>query len=432
MPHRTEDRSQRTEIREQRSEVRSQRSEDEYHNSQSPLTSDLRPPTSRGSAKHLAKTADHPSYWVFAPVIHRHTPNLVIGFAVAKLNPEAVLKRVAARFPSSPKLQLKLTVSPNAKETIRFINGAWLYSCPLNAMDAPWLFECSLPVNVSSRRSLITLVAGLIITALMTSQILLLGSRTRKIETEVCARTEELHLANRTLEKNLHERAHMEEEMHELTARERRRIGQDLHDSLGQKLTGAVFLSRSLLNYFLNLQPPTSNLQQFPKHAKTLNETLKEAVGQVRNMARGLAPVALNDESLGEALKHLAEEMTSLYGVSCELIECAALPALNQKTKEQLYLIAREAVNNAARHGQARHVTIRLADGESGWTLRIDDDGKGLPQTQLSAISHQPSALSPVMGVRIMRHRARLIGATFNLTSAPDQGTCISVKGQTS
>jgi signal transduction histidine kinase len=200
----------------------------------------------------------------------------------------------------------------------------------------------------------------------------------------------------------------------------------------------------------------------FKKQATVLNETLKSAVGQVRKLARGLAPVALNDESLGEALQQLTEEMTALYGVSCEFMdstaarsESLALPgdskskggatspteptqqkplkpnsitSLDRKTKEQLYLIAREAVNNAARHAQAKHVRVQLTGNETEWTLRIEDDGKGLPQSQPSGLRPQPSSFVPGMGIRIMRHRARLIGAGFTISSAPDEGTCVTVK----
>jgi len=388
-----------------------------------------------------------PSYWVFAPVVHQrfqssplHTPDNVIGFAVAKLDPEAVVKRVAARSSLSPELHLDLINPENfdSDETIRRSNKKWIYRHPLEAMGAQWMFECSLPISITGHRSLSALIFGLIITAFMTSQLLILGNRTRKIEAEVRARTEELHLANAALEKNLRERARMEEELNELTARERRRIGRDLHDSLGQKLAGAVFLSRSLLDYFLNNRGQEAGVRgqgsgkipvsQFPEHARTLNETLKSAVAQVRKMARGLAPVALNDESLGEALKQLAEEMTALYDVSCELSECDDLPALNRKTKEQLYLIAREAVNNAARHAQAQHITIRLNNDEPGWHLRVEDDGNGLSATA-PVEKALPSSESDLqgMGIRIMQHRARLIGAELTIHSTTKTGTCVQV-----
>ncbi len=396
-----------------------------------------------------------PAYWVFAPVVPRqadanilYAPNAVIGFAVAVLHPETILKRVAERSIPSSELRLNLTVPPDmeAKETIRLINGIWLYRHPLEAIGSQWIFECSLPITVTGHRSAAALTDGLIITALMTSLLLFLGGRTRRIEAEVRARTEDLRIANDRLEENLRERARLEEEMNELAAREQRRIGRDLHDSLGQKLTGAVFLSRSLLDYFLNnkdqgsgdrsqetgareqmaesenRQPKIGNQKSSignqETHARTLNETLKSAVSQVRNMARGLAPVTLSDESLCEALGQLAEEMTGLYGVSCEIAECDPLPALDRKTKEQLYLIAREAANNAARHAQAGHVTLRLTGGESGWKLCVEDNGKGLSEVPPSGEG---------MGIRIMRHRAGLIGAGFAIRSAPGRGTCIEV-----
>ena len=389
------------------SKVKSRRSRDSVptsHNSQSPPTSNLQPQTFP------------PSYWVFAPIIPRQAPNIVIGFAVATLDLEPILKRVAALYSPAPTLQLKLSHT-DSEEIIHRKNGVWFYQHPLKAIDAQWIFECSLPLTATGHRSMAALVIGLIITALITSQLLILGTRTRKIETEVRVRTEDLRIANVHLEENLHERARMEEEMNELAARERRKIGRDLHDSLGQKLTGAVFLSRSLLNHFKQEESERHS------HAKTLNETLKSTVRQVRNMARGLASITLNDESLKESLQQLAEEMTALYNIPCETHLTGSAPSLDRKTKEQLYFIAREAVNNAARHARAKRITIRLDGDDSAWTLRIKDDGSGLPEGK---------PIDEGMGLRIMRHRAHRIGAQFSITSAPNQGTCITVENQTS
>ena len=379
-----------------------------------------------------------PSYWVFSPVVPRQTPGIVIGFAVAAIDIEAILQQVANRFSPKPELKLTLISPPDsiAQGDIQRQQGRWISHHPIHAIGAQWVFECSLPETITGHRSTIALAIGLIITLLVTSQILLQSSRTKRIEEKVRMRTDELHIANTQLEEHLEERVRMEEEMNELTARERRRIGRVLHDSLGQHLTGAVFISRSLLDYFLNSQKSKvtgqrseivnrkSSIENQTAHAKTLNETLKSAVSQVRNMARGLASVTLNDESLEESLEQLADEMGSLYDIACAVTHKGTRPNLSRKTKEQLYFIAREAVNNAARHAQPEQITILLNNDPSGWTLRIEDDGKGLTeQPQAEQTPHEG------MGLRIMRHRAKLIGAQFTITSAPDKGTYVQVVG---
>ena len=362
---------------------------------------------------------ESPAYWVFSPVIPRSQNTLsfqpVIGFAVAEIRPEVILKEISSRESSASKLQLTPTTLNNSslKDTIQLQNGVWVYESSLNAIGTQWIFKCTLPAKATDRRANVAFILGIIITALITSQLLLMAGQTRKTEATVRRRTHELHLANARLEDNLRERAQMEEQMTELTARERRRIGRDLHDSLGQKLTGAVFLSRSLLNYF-----STHNNEQ-QTHARTLNETLKSSVAQVRNMARGLAAVTLSNESLCEALGQLAEEMTNLYAIPCELAESAEPPGLNRKTKEQLYLIAREAVNNAARHADAERIIIQLISNEDNWNLIVRDDGKGF--------NVQPSCEG--MGSRIMRHRTDLIGAQFTIDSTPGKGTTITISG---
>lgn len=366
-------------------------------------------------------TADDPAYWVFAPVIPKqvrsdrlYTFGNVIGFSVAVLHPETVLRQVAeaASIPAAD-LTLKLTPASKAdsESSIRRLGDTWICRQPLNALNTQWVFECRLPLTAAGRHSQSAFVVGLLITALLVSQLLILSNRTRKIEAEVLSRTEDLHRANARLEKTLAERMHLENELHELTARERRKIGRDLHDSLGQKLTGAVFLSRSLMK-------DCGENSDTEEHARTLNETLKDTVAQVRGMARGLSPVSLNDESLRDTFTQLAEEMTGLYGIPCDVAECPEQSDLDSKTKEQLYLIAREAVNNAARHSGASEIILRFTADTSGWQLTVKDDGKGLPEQ---------SDGGEGMGIRIMRHRANLVGAALNIYSSPDRGTVIEV-----
>ncbi len=352
-------------------------------------------------------------YWVFSPI--SESPRSIIGCSVAVLQPKIILQKVASMSAIHPSLKLTLSSAP-MNESIRLADKAWIIRTPIRAIGTQWAFECSLPVASADRRSTAVFAAGLVITALMSCLLLVLANRTRRIEAIVKTRTEDLHAANTQLEENLHERARMEEEMNELTARERRRIGRDLHDSLGQKLTGAVFLSRSLLNHLKHSEGEQNT------HAKTLNETLKSSVSQVRNMARGLASVTLNDESLEESLDQLADEMSALYKTSCRVEHSGKLPKLNRKTKEQIYFIVREAVNNAARHAQPSQIIIRLSGNDSGWTVQIEDDGNGLSE-------NKPTGEG--MGLRIMRYRARRLEATFAIHSTSGEGTTVEVKSKT-
>jgi signal transduction histidine kinase len=250
------------------------------------------------------------------------------------------------------------------------------------------------------------------ITVLMTSQLAVIANRSRHVEKEVNARTEDLRQAKAQLESQIEERARLEAEMSELATRERQKLGRDLHDSLGQKLTGAVYLSRSLLQHLGAAQADEE------KHARTLNETLKEAVSQVRGMARGLAPVTLNNESLADAVSELVAEMTDLYGVSCETIQPLDEIELDERTKEAVYLIAREAVNNACRHAQATRVTLSLHAQSTGLTMQIDDDGVGIPATMTTTKG---------MGLRIMHYRARMAGGDLHIRPLEKSGTRVEL-----
>ncbi len=364
-----------------------------------------------------AHTGDTESriHWVFSPIFYQHEAlqPILIGFAIGLLEPDALLNRVAAMTVPSPGLQLDMSPLRSADfpdQLLERSGGEWHYQHPLEVIGTLWTFESRAPVVVTGRRSAAVGIAGLLVTALMTSQLLLIAGRTRRIENEVRIRTDDLEQATGELREQMTERVRLEEEMSDLSTRERQRLGRDLHDSLGQKLTGAVFLSRSVLSYLRE----TNNEQQI--HAQKLNDTLKEAVAQVRAMAKGLAPIALRDESLAGALKDLAEEMTELYGVSCETGELTDDSHLEPKEKEQVYLIAREAAHNAVRHAKPGKVTISLRYDHHGLELCVADDGVGLPEDASSRGG---------MGLRIMQHRARLIGADMRFAPGPRGGTLV-------
>jgi PAS domain S-box-containing protein len=201
----------------------------------------------------------------------------------------------------------------------------------------------------------------------------------------------------------------------DISAREQRRIGQDLHDGLGQHLTGIAFMSKVLEQKLADQALPES-------HAATKIVTLvNEAIHKARDLSRGLLPVVSDARGLMSALEHYASEVEDLFGIECRF-ECDR-PVLihDDAVANHLYRIAQEAVNNAIKHGHARHIRIDLhllidAGGE-GVTLSITDDGLGLPEDAGS---------SPGMGLHIMNYRAKTMGGTLRVRRCPEGGTAVT------
>jgi signal transduction histidine kinase len=136
-------------------------------------------------------------------------------------------------------------------------------------------------------------------------------------------------------------------------------------------------------------------------------------------MARGLFPMRLAESGLESALEELAGNINDLFKTQCQFHCDKPFAELDSTMSLHLYYIAQEAALNAARHGKATRVNITITGGEDRFTLEIQDDGTGF---QL------PLPDSAGMGIRIMRYRARMIGATLNLKSRPNQGTQIIVQ----
>jgi signal transduction histidine kinase len=138
---------------------------------------------------------------------------------------------------------------------------------------------------------------------------------------------------------------------------------------------------------------------------------------QTRGVARGLFPVRLEENGLASALEEMADNASSLYSIKCRFEYDRVPAAMENGTALHLYYIAQEAVLNAAKHGKAAHVVISLRRANDRFALSVQDDGAGFDL---------PGTSGTGMGIRIMRYRARVIGATLGLKSKPGQGTQVT------
>jgi PAS domain S-box-containing protein len=207
------------------------------------------------------------------------------------------------------------------------------------------------------------------------------------------------------------ERKHLEKAILDISAREQRRIGQDLHDGLGQHLTGIAFMAK--VHEAKLAEQKRSETDDAAKIVKLVNE----AIHKTRELARGLLPVLSDAQGLMSALLLWAAEVEDLFGVACRF-QCET-PVLihDDAMATHLYHIAQEAVNNAIKHGEPRKVLIQLTAEQGRGTLLIKDDGKGIAD---NAVNTQG------MGLHIMKYRAGVIGGTLEVRPDVVQGTIVS------
>lgn len=207
------------------------------------------------------------------------------------------------------------------------------------------------------------------------------------------------------------DRRKMEQTVLEISAREQRRIGQDLHDDLGQHLTGIAFLSKVMAQQLAE----RSYLEA--KDAEKIVRLVNQAIEKTRELAHGLLPVVSEGHGLMSALQRWSEEVEGVCPVRCRF-ECA-YPVLvdDVAAATHLYHIAQEAVNNAIKHGGANDIVIRLASDETTGTLIVDDNGAGI---------HGIASKRSGMGLGIMSHRANMIAGSLDVRSVPPRGTRVT------
>ncbi|MGB6692366.1 MAG: PAS domain S-box protein [Terracidiphilus sp.] len=207
------------------------------------------------------------------------------------------------------------------------------------------------------------------------------------------------------------ERKQLEKAILDISAREQRRIGQDLHDGLGQHLTGIAFMAK--VHEARLAEKNSAESEDAAKIVKLVNE----AIHKTRELARGLSPVVSEARGLMSALEVWASEVEDLFGISCRF-QCEE-PVLihDDSVATHLYHIAQEAVNNAIKHGEAANILIRLAAGADRGRLLIEDDGKGIAEED---------AGSRGMGLHIMKYRSGMIGGALEIKRGKTRGTTVT------
>ena len=212
--------------------------------------------------------------------------------------------------------------------------------------------------------------------------------------------------------RDITERKRLEKEILEISEREQRRIGQDLHDGLCQHLAGIEMLSQVLA------QKLAKKSKDGAARATEIAKAVRESISQTRLLARGLSPVTLESEGLMSALTELALNTEKIFRVRCKF-DCPEVVKLNDHAAAtHLFRIAQEAVSNAIKHGKAKKISVQLREDAGHLRLRVSDDGVGFPGN---------FSTSTGMGLRIMQSRIGMVGGSVSIERQPAGGTGVII-----
>lgn len=376
-----------------------------------------------GPAYQLSQSQNDPAYYVFSPILYQSMPGVplpfpppgyLIGFAVSLFKPAAILEAIE---PLAAESGFNTEFLPyDARPADQpYPTGIKVFEQTVMVGGKPWkLVNWSSPaltphLPVWWRDRIFWF--GIFITILVALEWMLQAGRTVRIERLVQSRTDDLRAAKELIEQEMRERARLEKEIDEVAHREKLRIGRDLHDSLGQKLTGAVLLSRVLVR-----KAATGTADKMDE-ARQLNALLKEAVTQVRRLAHGLAPVNLGNTGLSGALEHLSKEISQTCDIRCTFSQTAADWEPIEQQAEHLYHIAQEAASNAVKHSGADTISIELTLKKHSGEMKITDNGHGFAPDMDAAANG--------IGLRMMRHRAEIIGGKLLIEENASGGTTV-------
>ena len=207
------------------------------------------------------------------------------------------------------------------------------------------------------------------------------------------------------------ERKKMEKEILDIAEEERQRLGRDLHDSLGQHLTGISFKSEMLYHNLVKTFPNEAH------QAAEIETLINDAISETRTLSKGALIMENDDESFITVLEELALNVERIYGIPCLVNSEQDIAIKDNSVINHLYRIVQEAVNNSIKHANAESINIDLILKNGKTVLKVKDNGVGiidLPQKNKG------------IGLRTMRYRADIIGASFDIEQNPSGGTVMT------
>jgi len=207
--------------------------------------------------------------------------------------------------------------------------------------------------------------------------------------------------------RDIREQRRLEQEVLRISEHERHRIGQDLHDGLGQMLTGISLINRNIAR---SLKDENHELADEVADITTL---VKEADEYARSLSRGLIPVEFEGQGLKAALERMMKNAEKLFNITCKFDAPDNIFFEDSTNLTHLYRIVQEATNNAVKHGNASEVDISIKNYDERLIIKIEDNGTGF--------SHDWEK-DRGLGVRIMQFRSRLIGANLEIEDSNKLG----------
>ncbi len=215
----------------------------------------------------------------------------------------------------------------------------------------------------------------------------------------------EISNAIKTFNNMVSERRKLEKEILEISENERMRIGHDLHDDLGQILTGISFqlmiLGKGLKKEKLN------NLNE-------ISELLSTAINKSRLIAKGLSPVSLNENGFMMAVEEFSKNIEMIYKIKCSFEYDKNILIKDHIVSLNLFHITQESINNAIKHAKPKKIIISLKQVNNKIILEVKDDGEGIRKKNKVGI-----------GLKIMKYRARVIYGTLEIKTGKNKGTIV-------
>lgn len=210
--------------------------------------------------------------------------------------------------------------------------------------------------------------------------------------------------------KALTQRRFMEKEILDITERERELIGDELHNGIGQVLTGIALKCKGL-----GLKMKDKSSEEMTA-AVEISNLANKAISQIRNIAKMLYPVDLQTEDMVSALKAMMSNTETMLGARCRFLYDKSVSVENLVVAKQIYRIVQEAITNAVRHGKAHNISVNLRLANKEIRLSIENDGFDFP------------ILPPHgngIGLKIMKYRTNQLGGSFDIRKGAKGGTVV-------